>query len=140
MNCDNLKDLEKFLQVQEQALGAACPEVASTIAKIADRYLKEGNLDQAECYYRRALEIRQGLQGPHRSEIAESEKCLENVLKLKQRANQTPIQVQSLEMEEHPLKISHNEVSTRSRAANLEKRTNEISDAETELMLLRNTI
>ncbi|MBX9670179.1 MAG: tetratricopeptide repeat protein [Candidatus Obscuribacterales bacterium] len=83
MKCDTIPELERFLTIQEQALGNGSAEVASTVSKLADLYLDRGRLDDAEALYRRAISIREGLSGPHRSEVEESRKSLNKVLALK---------------------------------------------------------
>lgn len=83
MKCDTIPELKRFLTIQEQALGAASPEVATTVSRLADLYLDEGMLDDAEAHYRRALSIRERLSGPHRSEIEHSRQSLNKVLALK---------------------------------------------------------
>ncbi len=83
MKCDTIPELERFLTIQEQALGTGSPEVASTVSKLADLYLDRGMLDDAEALYRRAISIRERLSGPHRSEVEESRKSLNKVLALK---------------------------------------------------------
>ncbi len=83
MKCDTIPELERFLTIQEQALGNGSAEVASTVSRLADLYLDRGRLDDAEALYRRAISIREGLSGPHRSEVEESRKSLNKVLALK---------------------------------------------------------
>src|SRR5271166_1295896 len=76
MKCDTIPDLEKFLKIQEQALGQEAAEVATTASKLADLYMKAGKQEQAEKLYRRALEIRRNLKGVHKDEIQDSEASL----------------------------------------------------------------
>lgn len=83
MKCETIPELKRFLTIQEQALGTASPEVATTVSKLADLYLDRGMLDDAEQLYRRALSIRERLNGPHRSEIENSRQSLNKVLALK---------------------------------------------------------
>lgn len=83
MKCETIPELKRFLTIQEQALGTASPEVATTVSKLADLYLDKGMLDDAESLYRRALSIRERLNGPHRSEIENSRQSLNKVLALK---------------------------------------------------------
>jgi len=83
MKCETIPELKRFLTIQEQALGSASPEVASTVSKLADLYLDRGMLDDAEALYRRALSIRERLSGVHRSEMEESKRSLNKVLALK---------------------------------------------------------
>lgn len=83
MKCETIPELKRFLTIQEQALGAASPEVATTVSKLADLYLDRGMLDDAEALYRRALSIRERLSGPHRSEMEDSRRSLNKVLALK---------------------------------------------------------
>ena len=83
MKCETIPELKRFLTIQEQALGSGSPEVASTVSKLADLYLDRGMLDDAEALYRRALSIRERLNGVHRSEMEDSRKSLNKVLALK---------------------------------------------------------
>jgi tetratricopeptide (TPR) repeat protein len=76
MKCDTIPDLEKFLKIQEQALGAEAAEVAITASKLADLYLQAGSHDKAEQLYKRALEIRRNLTGVHKDAIQNSEESL----------------------------------------------------------------
>ncbi len=76
MKCDTIPDLEKFLQIQEQALGAEAAEVATTASKLADLYLKAGQQEMAKELYIRALAIRRNLVGVHKDEIQDSEQSL----------------------------------------------------------------
>src|SRR5438132_3708788 len=114
MKCDTLAELQEFLKIQEQALGPKCPEVASTIHKIANLYLKDGNYDEAEAHYKRALAIRESVSGPHISEILESEECLRNLRALKQKKNspQTSSRPERINIDDDlsSLKISHSDV------------------------------
>src|SRR5579885_574100 len=83
MKCDTIPELKRFLSIQEQALGNLSPEVATTVSKLADLYLNQGFLDDAEKCYRRALDIRERLNGPHRAELEDSKRSLNKVLALK---------------------------------------------------------
>jgi tetratricopeptide (TPR) repeat protein len=83
MKLDTIADLEKFLLIQEQAMGAASSEVATTASKLAELYFKAGNIERAEPLYRRAMEIRQKLTGLHREELSACEESLQRVLKAK---------------------------------------------------------
>lgn len=80
MKCETIPELEKFLYIQEQALGQNSPEVANTVTRLADLYFNKGLLEDAETLYRRALNIREQAKGPHRVEIEDTKKCLEKVL------------------------------------------------------------
>jgi len=62
MKCDTIADLEGFLKIQEQALGANSDEVATTASKLAELYIQSGRLENAEVLLKRALRIRQNLQ------------------------------------------------------------------------------
>ncbi len=83
MKCETIPELKRFLTIQEQALGTTSPEVATTVSRLADLYLDRGMLDDAEALYRRALSIRERLNGPHRSEMEDSRRSLNKVLALK---------------------------------------------------------
>jgi hypothetical protein len=93
MKCETIPELKEFLTIQEQALGQTSPEVATTVSKLADLYLANGMLDDAEALYRRALAIREKAI-PFRSEVEESRKSLSKVLALKQ-----PIEVRDAQRE-----------------------------------------
>lgn len=82
MKCETIPELQEFLNIQEQALGKTSPEVATTVSKLADLYLANGMLDDAEALYRRALAIREKVV-PFRSEVEESRTSLSKVLALK---------------------------------------------------------
>jgi tetratricopeptide (TPR) repeat protein len=62
MKCDTIADLEGFLKIQEQALGANSDEVATTASKLAELYIQSNRLENAEVLLKRALRIRQNLQ------------------------------------------------------------------------------
>jgi tetratricopeptide (TPR) repeat protein len=83
MKLDTIADLEKFLLIQEQAMGPTSPEVATTASKLAELYFKAGRLEQAEPLYRRAMQIRQNLTGLHRDELAACEASLKRVVDAK---------------------------------------------------------
>jgi tetratricopeptide (TPR) repeat protein len=76
MKCDTIPDLEKFLEIQAQALGAESAEVATTASKLGDLYFQAGQFDKAEQLYERALKIRRNLTGVHKDEIQGSEASL----------------------------------------------------------------
>jgi tetratricopeptide (TPR) repeat protein len=59
MKCDTISDLEGFLKIQEQALGANSDEVATTASRLAELYIRAGRLENAEVLLKRALRIRQ---------------------------------------------------------------------------------
>lgn len=86
MKCETIPELEKFLTIQEQALGQNCPEVAATVSKLADLYFNKGMLEDAEALYRRALQIMEKTLGPYRPEVADTKKCLEKVITVRQKA------------------------------------------------------
>ncbi len=87
MKCDTIADLERFLQIQEQAMGPMSAEVATTASKLADLYFQVGKFDAAEPLYKRALQIRQNLNGFHRNEVRESEECLHKLTAAREQAN-----------------------------------------------------
>jgi len=62
MKCDTIADLEGFLKIQEQALGANSDEVATTASKLAELYIQSNRLENAEVLLKRVLRIRQNLQ------------------------------------------------------------------------------
>jgi len=83
MKCETISDLENFLKIQEQALGANAPEVAETATKLANLYKQAGRLEQAEQLYQRALSIREKLVGLHHDEVEVSKQNLVEVAVLK---------------------------------------------------------
>lgn len=86
MKCETIPELEKFLTIQEQALGQNSPEVAATVSKLADLYFNKGMLENAEALYRRALGIMEKTLGPYRNEVDDAKKSLEKVLTVRQKA------------------------------------------------------
>lgn len=80
MKCETIPELERFLTIQEQALGSNSPEVASTVSRLAALYFNKGMLEESEALYRRALTIREQSLGPHRNEVEDTRKDLERVL------------------------------------------------------------
>lgn len=90
MKCETIPELEKFLTIQEQALGQNSPEVAATVSKLADLYFNKGMLENAEALYRRALGIMEKTLGPYRIEVSDAKKSLEKVLTEKQRSTIPP--------------------------------------------------
>ena len=87
MKCDTIADLERFLLIQEQAMGPNSAEVATTASRLADLYFQSGKLDSAEPLYKRALQIRQNLTGFHRNELRESEESLCKVVEARESAS-----------------------------------------------------
>jgi Tetratricopeptide repeat len=83
MKCDTIPDLEKFLKIQEQALGESSAEVATTASKLAELYVGADRLDEAERLLKRALSIRQNLVGFHHDEVEKTRQCLEKLKQLK---------------------------------------------------------
>ncbi|HEY9772831.1 MAG TPA: tetratricopeptide repeat protein [Planktothrix sp.] len=83
MKCDTIPDLERFLAIQEQALGPAAPEVAATLTKLAELYLNKGNLDKAEALYKKAYDITNNARGIHRQGIEDTEDRLNEIRRKK---------------------------------------------------------
>ncbi|HEY9679743.1 MAG TPA: tetratricopeptide repeat-containing protein [Drouetiella sp.] len=83
MKCDTIPDLERFLTIQEQALGATSSEVALTAGKLANLYLSDNRLDDAERLLRRALTIQENLVGFHHDDIAKTKDSLTKIVNLK---------------------------------------------------------
>ncbi|MGH9550509.1 MAG: tetratricopeptide repeat protein, partial [Terriglobales bacterium] len=79
MKCKTIADLERFLEIQEQALGQKAPEIATTLSKLAELHIKQGTLEKAEQILTRAYEIRESLNGFHRQGIEETEVRLQEV-------------------------------------------------------------
>jgi tetratricopeptide (TPR) repeat protein len=82
MKCDTIEELEKFLQIQEQALGKASPEIAVTISKLANLYTASTNYGKALRLHERALEIRMLQACPTKSEVEDSRRSIERLKNL----------------------------------------------------------
>jgi tetratricopeptide (TPR) repeat protein len=89
MKCDTIQELERFLQIQVQAVGKVNPEVAITLSKLANLYAANGNYAKAELLHNRALEIRLGVAGPHQSEVEDSRRSLQRVRELREKADKS---------------------------------------------------
>lgn len=79
MKCETIPELEKFLAIQEQALGPDSPEVAITLSKLADLYFAARKFDKAENLYQRSLRIRENVTGPHRQDAEDARKNIDKV-------------------------------------------------------------
>lgn len=86
MKCDTIEELERFLQIQVQALGKVSPEVAITLSKLANLYANNGNYAKAEILHNRALEIRLNATGHRHSEVEDSRRSLKRVRELREKA------------------------------------------------------
>lgn len=82
MKCDTIQELERFLQIQQQALGKASPEIAITISKLANLYTAASNYEKALRLHERALEIRMLQACPISSEVEDSRRSIERLTKL----------------------------------------------------------
>lgn len=87
MKCDTIQELERYLQLQEQAMGKGSPELAITLSKLANLYTAIGNYPQAEMLHNRALEIRLSATEPNQSEIDDSKRSLSHIQELKDHAS-----------------------------------------------------
>ncbi len=83
MKCDTIPDLEKFLKIQEQALGESSAEVATTASKLADLYALAERFDEAERLLKRALTIQQNLVGFHHDDVEKTRQSLKKLTNLK---------------------------------------------------------
>ncbi len=92
MKCDTIPDLEKFLKIQEQALGESSAEVATTASKLADLYALAERFDEAERLLKRALTIQQNLIGFHHDDVEKTLQSLERLTALKSAGKQIPPQ------------------------------------------------
>lgn len=92
MKCETIPELEKFLAIQEQALGPDNPEVAITLSKLADLYFAARRFDKAESLYQRCLDIRENVSGPHRMDAEDARK---NIDKVREAREPAPKQVTS---------------------------------------------
>lgn len=79
MKVKSIEDVERFLSIQEQALGANNPEVAITVTRLGLLHFDENNLDKAQQLFERALEILESASGPHRAGADDVRKQLEKV-------------------------------------------------------------
>lgn len=86
MKVNSIEDVERFLAIQEQALGSNNPEVAITLQRLAALYLESGDLLKAESIYERALSILEVAAAPHRAGAAAvGQKLYEISLKKKEK-------------------------------------------------------
>ncbi len=86
MKVNSIEDVERFLSIQEQALGSNNPEVAITLQRLAALYLDNGDLLKAESIYERALSILEVAASPHRAGAAAvGQKLYEISLKKKEK-------------------------------------------------------
>jgi tetratricopeptide (TPR) repeat protein len=79
MKCETIEELERFREIQEQALGKASPEVASTVRKIANLHLAKGSLERAEELNQIALVILRKSPPRYHAEIEETERALQDI-------------------------------------------------------------
>jgi tetratricopeptide (TPR) repeat protein len=91
MNCDTIEELERYWQVQEQALGKFSPEIAITIAKLANLYLANGDFDRAQLLHQRGLDIKLKTAGTHQSEIDDSRRSLERVKEAREKSEKAKL-------------------------------------------------
>ncbi len=91
MKCDTIPDLEKFLKIQEQALGESSAEVAITASKLAELYLQASRFDDAERLLKRALEIQEKLVGFHHNDIDTTKQTLERLGGLRTGKQDVPV-------------------------------------------------
>jgi tetratricopeptide (TPR) repeat protein len=86
MKCDTIQELERYLQLQEMALGKVSPEVAVTLSKLANLYAHGGNYEKSELLHNRALEIRMGVDAPNQSEVEDSRRSLHRVREMRKKS------------------------------------------------------
>jgi tetratricopeptide (TPR) repeat protein len=122
MNAPTIADSKRLLQLQEDALGTESPEVASTLLVLGELYAKEGKSDEAVAFYRRALNIFEGLNSSiYSGEKAETQRRLDELLK-----TEVP-QAETLQMRDgQPVKRHYTG-------------TDEITDMEIQLGLMKQT-
>lgn len=87
MKVKSIEDVERFLSIQEQALGITNPEVAITVTRLGLLHFDENNLEKAQELFERALEILENASGPHRAGADDVRKHLERV-RVKRRENE----------------------------------------------------
>jgi tetratricopeptide (TPR) repeat protein len=91
MNLDTINELERFWQIQEQALGPFSPDLAITLSKLAHLYRANRDFGRAEALYKRALEIRLKLDNPDLAEVKDTRRCLNQVRQAKRATEQNSI-------------------------------------------------
>jgi len=91
MNCDTIEELERYWQVQEQALGKFSPEIAITMAKLANLYLANGDFARALLLHQRALDIKLKTAGTHQSEIEESRRSIERIKEAREKSERVKV-------------------------------------------------
>jgi CHAT domain-containing protein/Tfp pilus assembly protein PilF len=72
---------QRALAIQEKALGADHPDVATALTKLAWLYERQGRYDNAEPLYKRALAIRESALGPDDPHVAEALDSLAHIYK-----------------------------------------------------------
>lgn len=91
MKCDTIPDLERFLKIQEQALGESSAEVATTASKLAELYAGAERFDEAERLLKRALSIRQNLVGFHHNDVEKTRQSLEQLSQQRDAGKSGPV-------------------------------------------------
>jgi len=132
MNSDTIEELERYWQIQEQALGKFCPEVAITISKLANMYLSNGDFDRAELLHKRSLDIHLRSHGANQSDIEDVRRCLELVREARENAGKA----------KQPSMIAANEsaVSQSTRPAKGNLSAESLKEMELEVTLLRQMV
>lgn len=140
MKCDTIEELERFLQIQVQALGKVSPEVSITLSKLANLYATNGNYAKAEILHSRALEIRLSVAGAQQSEIEDSRRSLQRVKELREKAEQSSQQKNSGGASE--VSGQHSKDSTTSDAGPKRKSSvaDTIKEMELEVALLKQMV
>ncbi len=71
---------QRALQLNEQALGADHPELATNLSGVAKAHYRQGNLEESEALFGRALRINETALGPNHPLVAASMSDLGSVL------------------------------------------------------------
>jgi len=140
MNFDTIEELERYWQVQEQALGKFSPEIAITIAKLANLYLANGDFDRAQFLHERALDIKLKMPGSHHSEIDESRRALERIKEARDKAEKAKFSKASNVVENAPLQVQNTAATTPPPASKRQAGPHAIKELELEITLLKQMV
>jgi tetratricopeptide (TPR) repeat protein len=147
MNCDTIEELERYWQIQAQALGKFSPEVAITIAKLANLYLSNGDFDRAQFLHQRALDIKLKSVGSDQSEIDESRRSLERVKEAREKSEksrlakvQSATTPQNLASNGERSQLGQNQINKASSHARKNAGPNAIKELELEITLLKQIV
>lgn len=104
---------QRALAIQEQALGAIHPDVATIINNLAGLYGKQGKYDEAELLYQRALTIREQTLGAIHPDVAQSLNNLAELYRSQGRYAATePLLQRALAIRQQSLGPTHPDIAT----------------------------